>query len=64
MYSSLLALLDANQVALVTPSENIWGYIGFAVVVVMLVWDRVKKSKAKKYFYKIKSAGCNLRIFI
>ena len=48
MYSSLLALLDANQVALVTPSENMWGYIGFAVVVVMLVWDKVKKSKAKK----------------
>ena len=48
MYSSLLALLDANQVALVTPSENIWGYIGVAGVVVMLVWDRVKKSKAKK----------------
>ena len=48
MYSSLLALLDANQVTLVTPSENIWGYIGFVVVVVMLVWDKVKKSKAKK----------------
>ena len=46
MFYSLLCNLCEGSVAL---NHNNWlGYIGFAVVVVMLIQEEVRKAKAKK----------------
>lgn len=44
----LCALCEGTQVTLNHPNDNIFGYLGFAVVVAMLLWETARKKKAKK----------------
>ena len=46
--SILCAPCESAQVTLNHPNDNIIGYLGFALVVVMLIQDKVRKNKAKK----------------